>query len=156
MKNEELEMKIDDKWKEEKFREHAKTYLLCFSTTCPLREHCLHYLLNEYASKTKLVTNSVNLNNPSMQTENCPHFVKDEPIEMPTGIEAIYYEMPGRIEKKIKSLLIDALTRKRYYAYHGGRLPMPPETEEYVRKVAKDAGWDAPLVFGGTITDYLW
>ena len=23
-------------------------------------------------------------------------------------------------------------------------------------KVAKDAGWDAPLVFGGTITDYLW
>ena len=99
---------LENKTHEEQFREHAKTYLLCFSKQCPLREHCLHSLLNEYANKTNLVvTASVNLNNPRMQTDKCPHFAKDEPIEMPVGIAPIYHDMPGWMERKIKGSLID-------------------------------------------------
>ena len=148
---------LENKTHEEQFREHAKTYLLCFSKQCPLREHCLHSLLNEYANKTNLVvTASVNLNNPRMQTDKCPHFAKDEPIEMPVGIAPIYHDMPGWMERKIKGSLIDFFSRKRYYMYHNGTLPMPPDVENYVRKTAKDAGWDKELTFAGTVTDIMW
>ena len=142
--------------REQLFRQHADHYLLCFSTQCPLREHCLHALLNEYASRTNSVVTSVNLNNPMMQTENCPCYDKDEPIEMPVGIKPIYYDMPGRLEKLIKGKLIGYYSRKRYYEYHNGTLPLTPDVEQYVRRTAKEAGWDEPLTFAGTVVDYVW
>ena len=146
-----------NKSREELFSEHAKTYPLCFSVQCTLREHCLHSLLNEYADKTQLfVITSINLNNPLTQTENCPNYASDEAIEMPTGIAPIYHDMPGWMEKKIKSSLIAYYSRKRYYMYHNGTLPMTPDVERHVRKTAKDAGWDKELIFAGSIIDYKW
>ena len=147
---------ITKEQREELFRQHADHYLLCFSSKCPLREHCLHALVNEYANKTNLVVTSVNLNNPKMQTEECPRYDSDEPIKMPVGIKPIYYDMPGRLEKLIKGRLIALFSRKRYYAYHNGTLPLTPDVEQQVRQTAKDAGWNEPLTFAGTVVDYVW
>ena len=142
--------------REQIFKEKAKTYVLCFSHTCPMREHCLHQLLNQYASKTDYVKNCVNLNNPNMQQEGCPFFASDESVVLQVGISPIYYDMPYRIEKPLKSHLISLFTRKRYYDYHTGRLPMPPKVERIVRKAALAYGWTTPLEFDHSVETFLW
>ena len=91
------------KTREQIFAEKADNYGICYSTVCPLREHCLHSLLTSYMPKDRLYTNCVNLNNPQMQREGCPMFAKDEPVRMPIGLSTIYYDMPGRIERSIKN-----------------------------------------------------
>ena len=144
------------KTREQIFAEKADNYGICYSTICPLREHCLHSLLASYKPQDRLYTNCVNLNNPQMQREGCPLFCKDEPVRMPIGLSTIYYDMPGRIERAIKNLLIHVYSRKRYYEYHNGTRPLTPDVEAYVRQVCRANGWTADLTFGGYVEDYLW
>ena len=144
------------KTKEEIFREKAGNYQVCYSTTCPQREHCLHSILSSYTPEDRIYIHSVNLNNPKMQRSDCPMFRKDEPVRMPTGLAAIYYNMPGRIERAIKNHLINVYSRKRYYEYHNGIRPMTPDVEQYIRQVIKNAGWIEEPTFNGYVEEFLW
>ena len=112
------------KTREQIFAEKADNYGVCYSTVCPLREHCLHSLLTSYKPQDRLYTDCVNLNNPKMQREGCPLYAKDEPVRMPIGLSTVYYDMPGRMERAIKNHLIHVYSRKRYYEYHNGTRPM--------------------------------
>ena len=109
---------ITPKTREQIFKEKADTYSVCYSTACPLREHCLHSILSAYTPQDRMLVQSVNLTNPEMQREGCPWFRNDEPIRMPFGLSTMYYDMPGRIERAIKNHLIHVYSRKRYYEYH--------------------------------------
>ena len=142
--------------REQIFTEKADNYGVCYSTICPLREHCLHSLLTSYKPQDRLYTNCVNLNNPKMQREGCPLFAKDEPVRMPIGLSTIYYDMPGRMERAIKNHLIHVYSRKRYYEYHNGIRPMTPDVERYVRQIIKNYGWTQEPQFGGYVEEYLW
>ena len=125
------------KTREQIFAEKADNYSVCYSTVCPLREHCLHSLLTSYKPQDRLYTDCVNLNNPKMQREGCPLYAKDEPVRMPIGLSTVYYDMPGRMERAIKNHLIHVYSRKRYYEYHNGTRPMTPDVERYVRQTLK-------------------
>ena len=125
------------KTREQIFAEKADNYGICYSTVCPLREHCLHSLLTS-------------------QREGCPLFAKDEPVRMPIGLSTIYYDMPGRIERSIKNHLIHVYSRKRYYEYHNGTRPMTPDVERYVRQIIKNYGWTEDPQFGGYVEEFLW
>ncbi len=144
------------KTREEIFAEKADNYPACFSETCPLREHCLHHILTSYKPKDRIYITCVNLQNPQMQGKDCPQFRKDEPIRMPVGLAAIYYDMPGRMERAIKNHLINVYSRKRYYEYHNGTRPLIPEVERYVRQTIKTYGWPHEPQFGGYVEEYLW
>ena len=144
------------KTREQIFAEKAGTYGICYSTICPLREHCLHSLLTSYKPQDRLYTDCVNLNNPKMQREGCPLFAKDEPVRMPIGLSTIYYDMPGRIERAIKNHLIHVYSRKRYYEYHNGTRPMTPDVERYVRQTIKNYGWTQEPQFRGYVEEFLW
>lgn len=144
------------KTREEIFAEKADNYPACFSETCPLREHCLHRILTSYKPKDRIYITCVNLQNPQMQGKDCPQFRKDEPIRMPVGLAAIYYDMPGRMERAIKNHLINVYSRKRYYEYHNGTRPLTPEVERYVRQTIKTYGWTKEPQFGGYVEEYLW
>ena len=131
-------------------------YPVCYSQTCPLREHCLHYLICFYVPKDRYCADCINLNNPEMQTESCPMYKSDKPIRMPLGISKMYYDMPRRIEVALKRHLIYHFNRKRYYEYHSGYRPLPPEHEQYIRQAAQRYGWPHPLEFNDYVEDYLW
>ena len=151
-----MEKKDTQKTREEIFAEKADNYEACFSTTCPLREHCLHSLLASYKPKERLYITCVNLCNPQMQREGCPLFRKDEVIRMPVKLSTIYYDMPGRMERAIKNHLINVYSRKRYYEYHNGTRPLVPEVERYVRQTLKNYGWTEEPRFLDFVEDYLW
>ena len=124
--------------REQIFAAKARNYPVCYSATCPLREHCLHSILASYTPADQIFVHTVNLNNPQVQKSDCPEFRKDEPIRMPAGLSTIYYDMPSRIERAIK--------------HH----PMTPDVEHYVRQVIKNAGWTEEPRFLTYVEEYLW
>lgn len=131
-------------------------YIVCHSDKCPLRQQCLRWLAREYSRKDIYVTETINLYNPQMQSEKCPMYRNSAPIRMPLGISKMYYNMPRRIEVALKHHLISHFNRKRYYEYHSGYRPVPPEHEQYIRLAAKQYSWKEPLEFNNYVEDYLW
>nr|MCR5578414.1 DUF6078 family protein [Prevotella sp.] len=125
----------EPKTREQLFAEKAaKSYAICHSQTCPLHGHCLRWLLLAYVPKDRRLTACVNLNNPAMQTETCPMYRNDQPVRMPLGIAKMYYDMPLRIAHPLKQFLIQHFNRKRYYEYHSGYKPVPPDHEQFIRQ----------------------
>ena len=142
---------------EQVFAEKAeKSYAICYTQTCPLRLHCLRWQLQSYTPKDRRIAACVNLNNPAMQTEACPMYRNDQPIRMPLGIVKMYYDMPQRIAHPLKQFLIKHFNRKRYYEYHSGYKPVPPDHEQYIRQTIRRFGWTAPIEFNSYVEEYLW
>ena len=133
-----------------------KGYGICLTQTCPLREHCMHYILRTYTPGSYFYTTCTNLNHPLMQTEKCPVYLSDKPVRMPLGLADIYYDMPARIANPLKQHLISYFNRRRYYEYHFGRRPITPEHEQHIRQAAINYGWQTPLKFKDYVEDYLW
>ena len=153
MKKQETEIKT----REELFAEKAtKSYAICYSEICPLRMHCLRWQLRTYIPQDQRMTTSVNLNNPSMQTDHCPVYRDDTPVRMPLGISMIYYDMPQRIAHPLKQHLIQHFNRKRYYEYHSGYRPVPPDHVQYILKTVVSYGWTQPVEFDSYVEEYLW
>ena len=46
--------------------------------------------------------------------------------------------------------------RKRYYEYHSGYRPVPPDHEQYIRQAILRYGWTEPVEFNAYVEDYLW
>ena len=142
--------------REELFREKAEKYVVCHSERCPLREHCLRAILSHYVPENRFATNSINLNNPQMQTEQCPSYRNDQPRRMPVGLTWLCHDMPGWQERVIKANLIRHLTRTGYYRYRNGSKPITPDVEQYIRQLLKGHGITQEPHFDGYIEDYVW
>ena len=138
------------------FTEKAQSYVVCYTSECPLRAHCLRHILTHYVPQDQYLTKSINLTNPQMQRQDCPHYASDQPVRMPYGLYPMYHDMPGYLERAVKNHLISKYSRKRYYEYHNGTRPLTPEVEAYVRKTLKASGWTQEPVFLGYTTEYLW
>lgn len=134
----------------------AQGYTVCYSEKCPLRQHCLHWMASSYANPAAFVVKSVNLSNTQMQTDDCPMYRSDQPVRMPLGISSMYYDMPGHLERSLKHHLITYFNHKRYYYYHSGYQPVPPEHEQYIRQAAAAFGWHQPIEFKNYVEEYLW
>lgn len=59
---------------EEIFRQKAPHYLLCFIERCPLREHCLRWLVGRQADATTVSVTSVNPLLAQAGTDQCPQY----------------------------------------------------------------------------------
>ncbi len=142
--------------REELFREKAGKYAVCHSNECPLREHCLHSFLKDYVPEEYPVVTCINLRNPKMQKTDCPSYMSSEPVRMPLGLKAMYYDMPKHLEQSIKNHLINLFNRKRYYQFHSGYQPVPPAEEQVIRRVLVEFGWTQEPAFDGYVEEYLW
>ena len=87
------------KTREEQFREIATKTAVCQSRDCPIRDHCLRFILKDYVPENYQVVSVVNLCNPKMQSEGCPQYCSDQPVRMPLGLKKMYYDMPSRLER---------------------------------------------------------
>lgn len=138
------------------FKEKAEKYVVCHSERCPLHEHCLRAILSHYVPNDRLVTNSVNLNNPQMQTEQCPFYRNDQPRRMPVGLTWLYHDMPGWQERVVKANLIRHFTRTGYYRYRNGSRPITPDVEAYIRQLLIGHGITQEPHFDGYVETYVW
>ena len=150
-------MKTDTtKTREELFQEMAKSYSVCHSQSCPIRQHCLRSILSSYVPGNYPVVTCINLLNPRMQSDDCPQYRPAEPVRMPLGLKRMYYDMPGHLERSIKAHLINLLSRKGYYKYHSARRPVTPDIEQLIRQTLRAFGWTQEPAFDDYVEEYLW
>ena len=141
---------------EERFREKATTYVVCYSAACPRRDHCLRSILSRYVAPERRLVNSINLNNPATQRDDCPEYRDDQPHRMPYGLMPLYHDMPRLMERAVKNHLIGVWSRKRYYEYHNGTRPLTPAAEQLLRQTLHSAGWQQEPTFLGYVNEFLW
>ena len=92
--------------REEIFRKKGKSYVPCYSSTCPMKDHCLHAVLSPYATDTSPTVRAINLSFEGAETEKCIMYRSSEPISMAVGLSTIYDDMPSRLERYVKHDLI--------------------------------------------------
>ena len=141
---------------EEDFRKKARNYLVCFMDNCPLHEQCLRWLVGQYADPTLISYNAINPHNPKMGGEQCEMFRKKQRAIMKRGLTHLYDDMPGRMEHRIRALLILLWGHKKYYEVRKGERLITPEMQNDVEDSCRHHGWTGPFIYDGEEEDWLW
>lgn len=148
--------KKQKKTQEEIFRERAPHYLVCHIERCPLRDHCLRWLVGRYADSRPLAVNSVNPLHPQVATQECPLYRENRIEVHAKGMVHFYDDMPKRKEANIRDRLIGMYNRRKYYEYRNGVRLITPEMQQDILRVCQESGWTAPPRYDGSEEDYVW
>ena len=141
---------------EEIFRQKAPHYLLCFIERCPLREHCLRWLVGRQANATTVSVTSVNPLLAQAGTDQCPQYRENVTAPHAKGMVHFYDDMPRRMEVRIKGRLISRYARRQYYEYRNGVRLISPQMQQDIARICQEEGWTQPLHFDAFQYDYVW
>lgn len=144
------------KAEKELFTEKAKTYVVCYSNECPMRNHCLRWKLGNYVRRDRMVQDCVNLLNPEAETTTCPMFRNDQPVLMKRGMKTFYDEMPQKTAYAIRKKLLSHYGTNNYYRMRNGEMAVTPASQQYIGQVCRNAGWMLPPVFDSSCAEYEW
>jgi hypothetical protein len=143
---------------QEIFREKASNgYTVCFAEQCPLKEHCLHYLVGQQMPDTSSTYRCVNPHYQDVATEHCQLFRNSEKVMFAIGMKHIFNaDMPRRVEPFVRQRLIAKHCHTYYYEYRRGARPISPTVQEEVRSLFREAGWNEEVHFDSYVEDYEW
>ena len=142
--------------KEESLRAQAAHNIPCFIHECPLHETCLHWLTGQYYGGDTHIVTCVNPNNPTVNSQQCTMYQKDEIVKYAVGMMHIFDTIPYPIARITKKRLINLFSRKRFYEYRNGVRPIPPYEQQQIARVFQEEGWQGEIVYDGWKEDYLW
>ena len=140
----------------EVFTEKAKTYVVCNSNECPIRNHCLRRMLSTYVRRDRLVQDCVNVLNPETETTTCPMFRSDQHVMMKRGMKTFYDEMPQKMAYVIRKKLLSHYGTNNYYRMRSGELPVTPAMQQHIEQVCRNAGWMLPPAYDRNAMEYEW
>ncbi len=144
------------KHEDDMMREKASGYLVCFIDGCPLHETCMRWVVGQYVNQGLVSHISVNPRNPRMGGEDCPMFREKVRVKVKRGLTRFYHEMPGYMERSVRSELIAHFGRRRYFLMRKGELLIYPADQQAIERICRQQGWTAPLVYDGEDEDWLW
>ena len=75
---------------------------------------------------------------------------------MKRGMTRLYLDMPGRMEYRIRHLLISWWGRKPYYEARKGVRLITPEMQQNVATACSYHGWTGPIVYDGEEESWWW
>ena len=142
--------------KEESLRAQAAHNIPCFIHECPLHETCLHWLTGQYYGGDTHIVTCVNPNYPTVNSEQCIMYQKDEIVKYAVGMMHIFDAIPYPIARITKKRLINLFSRKRFYEYRNGVRPIPPYEQQQIARVFQEEGWQGEILYDGWKEDYLW
>ncbi len=142
--------------KEESLRAQAAHNIPCFIHECPLHETCLHWLTGQYYGGDTHIVTCVNPNYPTVNSEQCTMYQKDEIVKYAVGMMHIFDAIPYPIARITKKRLINLFSRKRFYEYRNAVRPIPPYEQQQIARVFQEEGWQGEIVYDGWKEDYLW
>ena len=138
------------------FREKSQTYMVCYDDKCPKANQCLRRTVAAYVPEEQLNVRCVNPNYREIPDGQCPAFKPTEKVRMAVGMMHLLDDVPYETACHIKRNLISQLTRKRFYAYRKGALPIPPDVQQLIVDTFAANGHPEPPQFDGYTEDYLW
>ncbi len=143
---------------QEIFKEKAENgYTVCFAVQCPLKDHCLHYLVGQQMPGTRSSYHCVNPNYQGVATTQCPLFRDSAKVRFAKGMLHIFNDnMPSRVKPFVRRRLSASHCRTYYFEYRNGTRLIPPAVQEEIRSLFREAGWKEEVCFDSYIEDYDW
>lgn len=141
---------------EEILRKKTKGYVVCYSSKCPQREHCLRWQAAHRVKPDERIVTCINLLRPDTTNGSCQDYRDNKPVRIPKGMIHFYDNMPGKLEREIKSSLIARFTRVGYYKLRNGERQITPQIEREIAEICLEHGWSQPLVFDEYTEELLW
>ena len=138
-------------------KEAINGYTVCFADQCPLKEHCLHWLVGQQMPADKCFYYCVNPRSQDVGTDRCPHFRQSKKVTFAKGMLHIFNDdMPKKVESHVRQRLIANHCRTYYYEFRNGERLISPAVQEEIRQYFREAGWNEEIQFDGYVEDYEW
>ena len=132
-------------------------YTVCYVESCPLRNHCLRWLVGQNVPTTASTYRCVNPHFEGVATDDCPMYRNDQKVRFAKGmLHTFTSDMPKRVESAVRYGVIRLTNRTYYFEYRNGSRLIPPALQENIRKLFRDNGWTADVQFDGYVEDYDW
>ena len=143
--------------KELLFEKAKEGYTVCYADTCPLRTHCLRWLVGQQMPHTYSAYRCVNPHFEGVATAECPLYRSDQKIRFAKGMTHTFTgEMPKRLEPAVRNGVIHLTNRTYYFEYRNGSRLIPPALQENIRKLFRANDWTEEVMFDGYVEDYDW
>ena len=135
----------------------ASGYVVCYVESCPLREQCLRWLVGQETPVSETYCTCVNPHGAGTATESCPHHRPSQKVAMAQGMTRIFTDdMSKRLEQGVRNTLIARHNRNCYFEFRNGKRLIPPSTQEEIRQLFRQFGWNGDVTFDGFVEDYEW
>ena len=132
-------------------------YTVCFADQCPLKGHCLHYLVGQQLPDSRSTYHCVNPRYQGVGTEQCSLFRHSAKVKFAKGMMHIFNnDMPRKIEPFVRTNLIASHCKTYYYEYRNGTRLIHPVVQEEIRRLFREAGWNLKVHFDRYVEDYDW
>jgi hypothetical protein len=135
-------------------RERSRHYLLCYNATCPRKDHCLHWLVGQWASDDTLYATVVNPYRKDVVDGTCADFCSNVKVKMARGMLNFYENIPEGKAKAIRSDLIATFNKTLYFKWRNGEKPITPEQQAQIASICRANGWTEPLVYDAYYDEY--
>ena len=135
-------------------RERSRHYLLCYNATCSRKDHCLHWLVGQWASDDTLYATVVNPYRKDVVTGICTDFCSNAKVKMARGMLNFYENIPEGKAKAIRKALIQHFTKTKYFKFRNGTYPITPQDRIEIAAICRGCGWNEPPVFDNYYEEY--
>lgn len=135
-------------------REKSQHYILCYTSACPRKEHCLHWLVGQWASDDAPYTTTVNPLRKDVIAGTCSDYRSDTKRTMARGMLNFYEDIPENKAKAVRRALIQHFTKTKYFKFRNGTTPITPEDRQDIATICRSCGWEEPLVFDNYYEEY--
>ncbi len=132
-------------------------YTVCYSDACPLRTHCLRWLVGQQMPNTYSAYHCVNPHFEGVATADCPMYRNDQKVRFAKGMTHTFTsDMPKRLESAVRYGIIGRTNRTYYFEYRNGSRLIPPALQEHIRHLFRTNGWEEEIAFDGYVENYDW
>lgn len=135
-------------------RERPRHYLLCYNATCPRKDHCLHWLVGQWASDDTLYATVVNPYRKDVVAGTCTDYCSNAKVKMARGMLNFYENIPEGKAKAIRSDLIATFNKTLYFKWRNGEKPITPEQQAQIASICRANGWTEPPVYDAYYEEY--
>ena len=128
------------------FSDAPHNWAICFQTDCPLGSTCLRRRVAELAPANLM--RHVMVMPSAREGEQCREFVSAEPVRMGWGMKSTFAGVKSYHYQEMRPLLESYFgSHTTFYRYYNGIRPITPDHQEWIAKLLKRFGYNAPLRF---------
>ena len=128
------------------FSDAPHNWAICFQTDCPLGSTCLRRRVAELAPANMM--RHVMVMPSAREGEQCREFVSAEPVRMGWGMKSTFAGVKSYHYQEMRPLLESYFgSHTTFYRYYNGIRPITPSHQEWIAKLLKRFGYNAPLRF---------
>ena len=128
----------------------------CYQERCPLKENCLRYYAAQHEESE---ANSVLIVNPRRIPEDaskCAHFKSLKKVRIAWGVKHLYDEVPAKQLHALKSSIIAAIGRTRYYRCYRMELGLVPGEQQFIAETFRRYGLTTKPIYDHYTEEYDW